>query len=341
MNRSVVAATVLLAASLTSVVSADVRTEEKSQVKLEGPLGRIMSLFGGKAARDGIVTTVSVKGDRKMTTTDRTAQLVDLKEEKVYEIDLAKKTYTVTTFADLRRQMEEARRKAVEQASRRDSTPPPATASDAPQYEIDFTMKESGQTRAINGFDSREVVMTVGVHEKGKSIDQGGMVMTTSTWLAPKVPSAGDAAAFDRRFAEKLALPTMIDAQQMAQAMAMYPMLADAMKRQQVENVRLDGTPLLTIVKIEAAAPPDQQATSNAAKTEPVVPVSTSKKGFGAALGGRLARKVLEKKDDSGADTPSAPGRTTIMTIQHEVLKITPAATDADVAIPAGFTLKS
>jgi hypothetical protein len=299
-----------------------------------------MSLFGGRAARDGIVTTVSIKGDRKMTTTDRTAQLVDLKEEKVYEIDLAKKTYTVTTFADLRRQMEEARRKAAEQASRPESGRS-ATPSDAPQYDIDFNLKESGQTRAINGFDTREIVMTVGVHEKGKPIEQGGMIMTTSTWLAPKVPGAGDVAAFDRRFAEKLALPTMIDAQQMAAALAMYPMLADAMKRQQVENVRLDGTPLLTVVKVEAAAPPDQQAAGKPANSEPAIPVSTSKRGFGAALGGRLAKKVLEKKEESSTDTPSTPGRATIMTIQHEVLKITPSATDADVAIPAGFTAKS
>jgi hypothetical protein len=51
-------------------------------------------------------------------------------------------------------------------------------------------------------------------------------------------------------------MPMMLDAQQMAAATAMYPMLADAMKRMQAENVRLDGTPVSTTVKVESVAPP-------------------------------------------------------------------------------------
>ena len=49
-----------------------------------------------------VMATVAIKGDRKMTTTDETAQLIDLDEEKVYDIDLKHKTYTVTTFAEMR-----------------------------------------------------------------------------------------------------------------------------------------------------------------------------------------------------------------------------------------------
>src|SRR5262245_25008227 len=161
-----------------------------------------------------------------MTTSDKTAQIIDLTEEKVYELDLSKKTYTVTTFADIRKQMEEARRKAADQASR-EQPKQAAPSSETPQYEVEFDLKESGQKKAVNGFDAREVIMTISVHEKGKPVAQnGGMVMTSNTWLAPKVPNVSEVADFDRRFAEKLALPTMIDAQQMAAAMAMYPMMA-------------------------------------------------------------------------------------------------------------------
>src|SRR4029450_5394236 len=103
---------------IAAAASADVRTEEKSQVKFEGGMGRMMSLFGGKAAREGIVTSIALKGDRKMSTTEPPAQPIDLSEEKVYELDLAKKTYTVTTFAEMRRQFEEARRKMAEQTAK-------------------------------------------------------------------------------------------------------------------------------------------------------------------------------------------------------------------------------
>jgi hypothetical protein len=339
-----IAATVVMVMVGTAFVWADVRTDEKSQVKFEGTLGRMVNFFGGKGAREGIVNTVAVKGNRKMTTTDKTAQLIDLAEEKVYDLDLSKKTYTVTTFADIRREMEEARRKAAQQAQQAQPAPrekeQPAASSDQPQVDIDFDIKESGQKKPVNGFDAREVVMTISVYEKGKPIAQnGGMVLTTSSWLTPKVANASEIADFDRRYAEKLALPTMIDAQQMAAAMAMYPMMADAMKRMQAENVRLDGTPVLTVMRFEAVAPPG--AAQESAKQEPQQQNTRPSLG---GLGGALARRALSKKDDdkaAEASAPATPGRATIMTIQHELLKVTPTVADADVAIPAGFKLAS
>ena len=52
---------------------ADVKTRDKSQVKFEGMLGRMVGMFGGKAAKDGVVTTEAVKGDRKVEMNDTTA----------------------------------------------------------------------------------------------------------------------------------------------------------------------------------------------------------------------------------------------------------------------------
>ena len=56
-------------------------------------------MFGGKAARDGVTSTVAVKGDRKATMNGETGQIIDLAEEKIYDLDLKKKSYKVTTFA--------------------------------------------------------------------------------------------------------------------------------------------------------------------------------------------------------------------------------------------------
>src|SRR5688500_13486601 len=99
-------ALVLPLAAVTALpAGAEVKTKDKAQVKFEGALGRIVNLFGGKAAKDGIVSTNAVKGDRKATFTDSNGRIVDLKEEKIYEIDLKKKTYEVTTFDEVRRQL--------------------------------------------------------------------------------------------------------------------------------------------------------------------------------------------------------------------------------------------
>ena len=64
-------------------LSADVKSQEKTQVRFTGMMGRMMGLFGGKAAREGVIDSVAVKGNRKMTINDQTGRIVDLDEEKV------------------------------------------------------------------------------------------------------------------------------------------------------------------------------------------------------------------------------------------------------------------
>jgi len=318
------------------VVHADVTTEDKSQVKFAGILGRMVNLFGGRATREGIVSTVAVKGDRMARRTDQTEQIVDLKEEKVYNVDFKDKTYTVTTFAEMRRQMEEARKKAEDQAKRATDAST-SGAQQAKDVEVDFNLKESGAKKAINGFDAREVVMTIAVREKGKTLEQnGGLVMTTNSWLAPRIEAMKEVLDFEKRFAEKLALPTMIDAQQMATVMAMYPMMGDAMKRLQAESVNLSGTPVMTTMTVEAVGTKEQ-----AVQAKPDQKQEAAPRGLGG-LAGRLGRRVIQK-DPEPVAAGQAPSDTsaTFMTVQHELLKVTPTAADADLQIPAGFKLKS
>src|SRR5690349_4551695 len=86
-------------------LGAALKKEERSKVKMAGPLGTMMRMFGGRQAREGFLSTVALKGDRKLTRSGDTGRLVDLAQEKVYEIDFKKKTYTVLTFEQVRQQM--------------------------------------------------------------------------------------------------------------------------------------------------------------------------------------------------------------------------------------------
>jgi hypothetical protein len=314
------------------VVHADVRADEKSVVKFEGMLGRMAGLFGGRAARDGLTTTVIVKGDRKRTITGNNSQIIDLAEEKIYDIDTRDKSYTVTTFAQLRQQMEEARKKMTAEQQKQGPAPP---ANSGAEVDIDFNLTETGQRRTINGFAAREVLMTVAVREKGKTLEQsGGMVLTSNIWLAPAVSGMSEVADFDRRYAEKLASSMMLDAQQMAAAAAIYPQMQQAMARMQAENVKMDGTPVMTVVKVETVASAEQAAAAAQQKKEEPAP-----RGLGG-LGARLGQRALGRGNDDNA-AAATPGRATVMTMQHELLKVMPAATDADVTVPAGFKLKT
>src|SRR5262245_55145158 len=112
--------TIVFVALASDSVRADVRSDEKTHIEFAGMLGRMMNMFGGKAAREGVTATVAVKGDRMARLDDERGQIVDLAEEKIYDLDLKKKAYRVTTFAELRRRMEEARKKAEEDAKKQE-----------------------------------------------------------------------------------------------------------------------------------------------------------------------------------------------------------------------------
>ena len=322
-----VAAGVCLAVLTAATLSADVKTEEKGHVRFEGMLGRMANMFGGKAAKEGVVTRVAVKGDRKMSITDRSGQLIDLAEEKIYDIDFNKKSYTVTTFEEIRQKMREAQERARkdQEKARKDEG---ESATDGKEYEIDVDVKQTGETKAVNGFDTRQVITTVTVREKGKTLEQsGGMVLALDSWLAKDIPALKEVQDFNLRYMQKLHGPLAAgaSAEQMAAALAMYPMLKDAMARVNAEGAKADGTPIATTLKVEAVRSPEQmeQASEQEASSG------------GGGFGGMLARKMMKKKEDEGPKD-----RATIMTTTHEVLTLSTEVAAGDVAIPEGFKEK-
>ena len=298
---------------------ADVKTRDKSQVKFEGFLGRMMGMFGGKAAKEGIVTTSAVKGDRKAEMSgDSTGRIVDLKEEKVYQLDLKKKTYEVITFDELRRQLKEAQEKAQKEAPKEERDE--QAEKPAKEMEVDFDVKETGQTKSIAGYNTREVVMTVTVREKGKTLEEsGGLVMTSNSWMAPVIPAMKELSEFEMRYWKAIAPEAAgMSAQQMAAVMAMYPLLKGAMERLKAEGSKLEGTPLATTTVFEAVKSKEQMA-------------QQSEQSGGGGLGGMLARKMMKKNDQP---------RSVVFTVNHETLEVTPAVAAADLDIPAGFKEK-
>lgn len=334
-----VAVLIVVGVLLPAAARADVRTDEKTHVEFAGMLGKIVNIFGGKAAREGVTSTVAVKGDRKATVNDQTGQIIDLAEEKVYDLDMKRKTVKVTTFAEMRRRMEEAQKKAADDAKKEQpqAEPKPQQApKDEKQVEIDFDVKNTGQKKTINGFDTHEVVMTVTVREKGKTLEQGGgLVLTSDMWMGPKIAAMKEVADFDRRYAEKLYGPMIAgaSAEQMASAMALYPMMKPALGRMNTEGAKMDGTAILTTVTMDGVKSEEQMAEEAKQKSDDTKKTA-SDSGIGG-LAGRFARRMAEKKM-SGGDS-DAKSRATIMTMTNEVLKVTTDVAPADLAVPAGF----
>lgn len=327
MKRSLTTSLLALAvaAGFAVSVAADVKTRDKSLIKFEGMLGRVVGMFGGKAAREGIVSTVALKGNRKALFSDAMSQIIDLNEEKVYELDMKKKEYRVTTFDELRRRMKEAQERA-ERDVRQQAPQEQKPAKDEPtkELEVDFDAKETGQRKQVAGYDARQVIMTVTVREKGKALEEsGGLVMTADSWLGPEIAALEELTEFDTKYYTKLYGGTAmaIAAEQMAMVLAMYPGLQKATQRLKQEGDRLKGTPLATTTTFEAVR-------SKAAMEEQ----AKQKDSGGGGLGGMLARKMMKKEDPKP--------RATIFTMQHEFLEVGTSVSQSDVDIPAGFKEK-
>ncbi|HSL21940.1 MAG TPA: hypothetical protein VK886_10425 [Vicinamibacterales bacterium] len=305
-------------------VNADVKTQEKGHVKFEGMLGRMMNLFGGKAAKEGVVSNVAVSGDRKATMSDNGGQIIDLGEEKVYDVDLKKKTYKVTTFEEIRRQIREAQERAEKEA--REAEGKEETAEKGKEVEIDFDVKETGQKKSIAGYDTRQVITTITVREKGRTLEEGGgLVLTSDAWMAPRIPAMKEIADFDVRYAKAIDVTGAAgaSAEQLATALAMYPGLQKALARMQAEGSQLDGTPLESVLTVEGVKSAEQMSQ---AKEE--------QSGGGGGLGGMLARRVRKKPETTGA-------KSTIMTVTHNVLSVSSSVAPGDLEIPAGFKERS
>lgn len=342
MSRSRIALALAAALALASspALNADVRSDQKTKFQFAGALGRVVNLFGGKAAREGVTSTVALKGNRMMTTTgDSTAQIVDLSEEKIFDLDLKKKSYTVTTFADLRRQMEEARRKAEEQAKKEpanEKAEPARQDPDAREMEVDVEVKNTGAKKDVNGFSTSQSVLIVTVREKGKTLQQsGGMVLTSDMWMTPSIPAMKEISDFHMKYAQQLYGPMVEGAspQDMASAMAMYPMMKPAMEKMAAEGRKLQGVPVLTTMTVDAVKSAEQmqaeQSSASDSKSSDSAPTSV-----GGVLGG-FGRRMARRNNNDEAAGPK--DRATVLTSTNEVLKVATSVAAEDVAIPAGF----
>jgi hypothetical protein len=322
MRIAAVTAVLVLAAG---TALADGTIDQKTQVHFGGAIGGLINTFGGKATKEGVVSTSVVKGNRKLTRHEESGELVDLDAEKVYNIDYDRKTYTVTTFAEMRRKWEEQQERAKREQGRASKS----EKESGPEMEVDFDIKSTGAKESINGFSTREEVATVTVHEKGKTLAQsGGFVLTSDMWMGPRVPAMRELADFDRRFMSKVYGPAF-DAEmlKMGALMATTPAFGKAMKAFGEHKGSFDGTAIRTKLTFETVAGPEGQQTARNDETPSSV---------GAAVFGGLMKKVKERQASKQPAT-SGPERSSLMDSMTEITRASSSASTDDVSLPAGF----
>ena len=324
---SVLAASVLLAAP---AVLADVKTQQKATFKLAGALGAIANRFGGPTTKDGLVSSIAIKGNRKLSVAGDNGEIIDLDEQKVYGLDMKAKTYKVVTFAELRAAYEKAKADATAKTQEMKPEDKKQVEDTTKQYELDADVKETGQKKNINGFDTHEVILTITAHEKGKKIDEsGGFVLTTDMWLAPKVAALDEVIQFQLKYIKAVYGEAFVaDMQQMAGTVAMYPTFQPMATKMQAESGKLQGTPIVSTSTFDSVKSADDMKAAQQQQQQQ--PQDTSASGIGSSIAKRLMAKNQQ--------APSS--HSNVFTASHEVLSVAPAATADDVAIPANFKEK-
>ncbi|HTQ54940.1 MAG TPA: hypothetical protein VMI94_10795 [Bryobacteraceae bacterium] len=285
---------------------------------------KVAGVFSKQARQAGepIQSTVAIKGDRMVHRTPQHATVIDLASQTITSIDLQKQTYSVMTFDEMKQMMQEMSEKMHQNKD----------------GEVNFKVSanETGKTKQIAGLQATEMVlkMTMEGTDK-KSGQQGSMVITADSWIAPQVPGYAEVRDFHRRLAEKLNWTP-------GGGMFMSrPDVQRGMAEIEKESAKLDGIPVFqtTVMGGEGTAPVDRSDQPQGAPQQQSDKPSVGS-ALGSALGGRfgLGRKkqTQQSPPPSQDDAASAPGALLEMTT--ELKDFSAAPVDPSMfEVPANF----
>jgi hypothetical protein len=331
------------------LVRADFTYQETTQMT-GGSMAAMLRALGPltRAAREPIVSTHIVKGNRMATVTKDRVTVIDLDKETITTIDAAKKTYSVMTFAEMKQAMEDAaKRMQGRQKNKGDDK------SEDVQAQFKISAKATGQSKTVQGLNAKEMLITMAMEGKNtKTGDSGAMEISTDAWYAP-VPGYGEVKEFHKKMAVKLGnmfSSGMQQISQMAAAQGGQANMSESMEQVAKELAKIDGVPVESLVKMGAsgatAGGSNSSTQPEAQPQQPEKQQSASSSIAGAALG-RFGGFGRRKKDDQPKDDPppaqqgaSGPqsGAGTLMEMTMTLTSFSSGPADTSkFEVPAGY----
>ena len=269
-----------------------------------------------------------VHGNQKATVSKFTTDIYDLDKQQVFHIDNEKKTFSVVTFADYRKMLQELpARMAQMQQQMKDAQAQQGKAQMPPSnLQTNFTtsVSDPGVMKVINGKNARQQILTLKmtVTDPSNPATNAAYTMTTEIWTTPDLPEEMKAVQdFDKRFYGKLMegqdlsgmaqkLKEMGNSQGGAMAMMFggKPGAAEAFAQMQKEMAKITGTKILEIMRMGGSgtgiAPqqgasaagsgqPQQQGGSMAGQVATDTASQTARGEMGSHLGGSIPGAAL------------------------------------------------
>ena len=320
-----VAAIITLAGS---PLLADFSYQEKSTIT-GGAMAGLLKFAGtfSKQAREPLESTVSVKGDRMVTRGATHMSIIDLNSQTITTVDMQKKTWSVMTFEEMKQMMEQMQQSMQNSKKNGDNT----------QTSFKVSAKSTGNTKQVNGYDAKEMVLKMEMEGTDQQSGQkGAMVITTDMWIAPAVSGYSEVREFHKRMAEKLNWSPN------GNMFAARPEVSQGMAEVYKEIGKLDGMPVVQNVVMGVEGQPGDQAQSQQStqQQQPQAQSTPERPSLGGALGGMLG--VHRSKKNSSDPPPasskdsSQPGSLLEMTTELSGFS-SAAVDDSQFAVPAGF----
>jgi len=338
-------------------ITADLRYDETTEIKggIMESLGKMAGMFGAKGL-DKSITSTYIKGDRlrrdQLNGSElASSQIIQLDREQILSLDHKKKTYTVMTFAEMKAQMEKAL--ASMKSAPQNQTATKGEKKPEVKVEPKINVKDTGETKVINGFNTRRVLLTVELEgEDQKTKDKASMGADTELWLTKDISGFDEQNRFYAKYAQKMASPELMKNMGMSPAMQQDPRMAESAQAMRKKMEGLDGVAILTVMSFNLSGTPSEeskaaQADSRQRQSNEERPPENVGDAIGKALGGfggfGRRKKKEQPTQSSQSATTSSDGKATatLMTTTTEMKGFSKAALDAALFdAPAGYKLK-
>ena len=330
-----------IALTLTAAAHADVTLEERMSVSGAG-LMKMANMSGTTKttiAKDRARTESNLQFESGMMRAlsrgaGQSTQIVRLDQDKVYLLEPAKKTYTETTFAEQRAQLQQAMEQQRQAQASQQQASSGVDESNCEWSEPKADLQRTGEKAAIGGYEAERVTITATQSctdkKTGQVCDFG---LALDQWLAPGFEAADEALAYQRAYAEKLGFGASASRDFAERAEAMFGRYQGIWKEVAAKMRDVNGYPVKASFGFGVGGPQCQSAQETQASGGPASPPSLGG-ALGGALGGILGRKK-EPAQPAAAVTPTMPGGLMpLMTVSTELISVSRSAAD-----PTGFEI--
>jgi len=349
---------------LCALSHADFKYTEKTQITGGALIGmtKMASVFSKDArhATDPATRTVAVKGNKLRTEeSDGKIEIIDLDGKQFINIDPATQSYTIVTFDDMKKAMQqkqaEMQAKMQEEQARHPDQAQQANMKITPKFES----TETGATQTLLGVPTKELKATVTMTmESTDPKTQGQQVQTvfhTDQWIAPDLPHYQEIRDFYLKMAKEMDwFPG-----QFSGMMANSNIQLSMRELRKSSFAHINGMPMLTYSSMTMAAngsDPNAMAAQQQAAAQqqqqqqqqqqdssfPTNPSAAVMKGLGGMFGHKKDKQQQDANASSGsgsANPASTPG--SMMDTKTEITSYSTDSLDASLfAPPAGYTQK-